>query len=44
MALLEKMLDRGRLAVRRRNALQAQASVVNLCEGCLDDQAVLLQV
>ena len=42
LALLERMLSRGRRSARRRHALQAQTVVKNLCVGCLDDQAVLL--
>lgn len=45
-ALLSRMLARGgrTRAQRRRHALAAQEYVANLCNGCLDDQAVLLEM
>ena len=45
-ALLNRMLTRGgrTRAQRRRHALEVQAAVDNLCVGCIDDQAVLLEL
>ena len=44
MALLERILAVGRPAVRRKHALSLQASLLHLCTGCIDDQAVLLHL
>ena len=46
LALLNRMLRQaGRSrAERRRRALDVQKSVSNLCVGCIDDQAVLLEM
>ena len=44
LALLRRMLEVGRKAVRRRHALDAQKVVRNLCVGCIDDQAALLML
>ena len=46
LALLNRMLlQAGRSrAERRRRALDVQKSVSNLCVGCIDDQAVLLEM
>ena len=44
LALLERMLRVGRKPARHRHALAAQRVVRNLCAGCLDDQAALLQL
>lgn len=46
LALLNRMLRQaGRSrAERRRRALDVQRSVSNLCVGCIDDQAVLLEM
>eukprot|EP00967_Tisochrysis_lutea_P033640 scaffold40062_cov42-Tisochrysis_lutea.AAC.2 len=42
LALVERMLSKGAPHVKRKNALEAQESVRNLCYGCFDDQAALL--
>ena len=46
LALVERMLLRGGKtpSIRRRRAKEIQASVANLCVGCIDDQAVLLEL
>lgn len=46
LALVERMLARGgrTRAARHRRALEIQQTVQNLCVGCIDDQAVLLDL
>ena len=46
LALITRMLARGgrTRAARRAHALQVQEHVANLCVGCIDDQATLLEL
>lgn len=46
LALLERVLQRGGRTrqQRRRRGVEIQSSVKNLCVGCIDDQAVLLEM
>ena len=46
LSLLRRMLSRGgrTRGQRLRRALNLQTSVANLCTGCIDDQAVLLDL
>ena len=45
LSLVSRMLSRGgrTKAQRRKHALAIQQNVANLCVGCIDDQAVLLE-